>query len=157
MHPTAESDFAVLLSQTVYRGVRIKHFAGIWLLWKEQSGKILLLVSTSIMGEKNSKYKKFGFSKPKILIHRCKAHWGVSIFELTERISQWNRNWIRKYLACLSGAWMRSNHEKIWVGDSIIGFLSKSLIFCDRQSKWGIRSRLLFCIERRGRIASIDL
>ena len=43
---------------------------------------------------------------------RCAAHRGVKFFELCERISQRNRNRIRKYFSLFTRAQMSSNHEK---------------------------------------------
>ena len=54
----------------------------------------------------------FLFAKPTILTPRCDAHREVEFFELCERISQWNRNRIQKYLAFLSEAQVVSNQEK---------------------------------------------
>ena len=39
-------------SQTAHRGIRIEHFAGLWLLLKGQSGEIHLGVNIYIMKEK---------------------------------------------------------------------------------------------------------
>ena len=58
VHPTVESDSALCIIRwsltprcLSQRWVRIENFPGLWLLLKEQSGKILSKVNTSIMGE----------------------------------------------------------------------------------------------------------
>ena len=77
-------------SQTAHRVVKIEILVSLWLLSKGQSGEILLRVNRSIMKENNCR-KKFRFGNPKI----CEIE---TEFENT--------------LACLSGAWVGSNHEK---------------------------------------------
>ena len=56
-----------------------------------------------------------GVTKSKILTHRCHAHHGVRIFANYDRISfrTTELNRIKKFFACLSGAWMGSKNEKI--------------------------------------------
>ena len=41
----------------------------------------------------------FLFAKTKILTPRCASHRGVEFFELCDRISRRNQNWIRKYFS----------------------------------------------------------
>ena len=56
-------------SQTAHCGVKIEIYVSLWLLFKVQSGEILLGVNTSIMNEKIWR-KKIEFAKPKILTQR---------------------------------------------------------------------------------------
>ena len=78
-------------SQTVHRGDQIEIFVCLWLLFKGQSGEILLGVNTSTVC-----LNWWFVAKHTIWTPRCRAYHGVEIFELCDRISWRNWNQIRK-------------------------------------------------------------
>ena len=89
VHPTAESNSAVFMEpwrQNFYLKNSVLHFAGLWLLVKEQSGN-LLCVNTSIYEGIEFKYKSL-----QLFTFGCHFHRGVRFFELFEQISWKNGN-----------------------------------------------------------------
>ena len=90
MH-TAESK-CTLRRQNEQRKVRIKNFAGFWLLSKEQTGKNLPWVSTSIF----KVYK--GGSLSLKLLPRCESPRGVRIFKLYNRIFRQHRKYFSLFI-----------------------------------------------------------
>ena len=90
MH-TAESK-CTLRRQNEQRKVRIKNFAGFWLLSKEQTGKTLQWVSTSIF----KVYK--GGSLSLKLLPRCESPRGVRIFKLYNRIFRQHRKYFSLFI-----------------------------------------------------------